>query len=518
MGIVTVPAEFFRAELRVYGDWREAFARELVQNATDASPTRIDITFEDLPGCGRVTFSDDGVGMTRQVLEDVFFALGRTTKTDGDSIGGFGRARIILCFAQAGYTIHTGNLLVTGKGGEYTITEVPEHHRGAKFTIDLLDDDTSRVASAFDRFLSSCTLTVPVHINGYAQPGKALPKRAMRVLRDSDERAWGKVYVTENRYSGSALVRVNGLTMFRRWIGGDDDVVLELDPRQSREVLAASRDQLRGEYLTAFDEFIADLSRNRRRALRPPAEPLDLRVGGGGFMVSDAESKPEENPSGDAPCEAAEARPAREDGESGGTMVRVTPANEAAYNNFAKAPADQLDLMDLLASMAAEPVKPRLGFDVYLLAGENDTRVRKLARTWDPSGWTGTTGQRRRALLLAWKAAVSVALDTLLARHPELGRVMWTVGWTFDEDAIAVHRSSGDGHVLALNPVTADGKSRYKVSSRADRRDLLASALHEVAHIAHPDHDERFASVLTSLFAQTDPVEADRRIREAASR
>jgi hypothetical protein len=57
------------------------------------------VTFEDVDGHGRVRFADDGTGMTRRTLEEVFFALGRTTKDGEDSIGGFGRARIILCFA-----------------------------------------------------------------------------------------------------------------------------------------------------------------------------------------------------------------------------------------------------------------------------------------------------------------------------------------------------------------------------------------------------------------------------------
>ena len=151
------------------------------------------------------------------------------------------------------------------------------------------------------------------------------------------------------------------------------------------------------------------------------------------------------------------------------------------------------------------------------MADARTARVRKLARAWDPSFWDERTGRRRRALLLAWKAAVSTALDLLVARHPELGEVLWTVGWTFDTEVKAVHRSAGKGHVLALNPVDEAGTMRYQISRRADRQRMLAIALHEVAHVGVENHDERFASLLTALFGELDPVEADRCMRDAAA-
>jgi hypothetical protein len=100
-------------------------------------------------------------------------------------------------------------------------------------------------------------------------------------------------------------------------------------------------------------------------------------------------------------------------------------------------------------------------------------------------------------LLFAWKAAVEAALDALMAIRPDMS-VLWTVGWTFDEepeqptaDTLAAHVSAGDGHVLALNPVTADGTMRYQVSKRESRQALLAAALHEVAHVEIDGHGQR---------------------------
>jgi len=506
MATVTVPAEFFRGELRVYGNWREAFARELLQNAVDAAPTRIDVAFTTVDGHGRVTFSDDGCGMSRVVLEEVFFALGKTTKTGADSIGGFGRARIIICFAQHRYQIRTGHLLVDGYGGEYTISESADYYAGTQFIIDVLDENTERIAYAFRSLLRTCTLGVPVILDGVDAPRRAMPARAARVMRDGDANAWGRVYVTGGL--GALQVRVHGLTMFTRWLLSDDDIVLELEPARSRELLSASRDQLHDPFNQELDKFISDLTRNRRGALKAPDRPLDLRVGGGGFLATDA-------------AVLAEPEPAIGTGEHGqlelslpapaaGTWVPVTAANEAAYaHQEARRKADGTH------RRFAELPSHTLGFDVYLLADASDARVRKLARAWDPTGWDENNGLRRRALLTAWKSCVAYAMNLLVGVHPELGRVLWTVGWVFDTDVRGLHRSSGGGHILALNPVDGNDVTRYKITSRVDRQLMLSIALHEVAHVAVDGHDEKFAGVLTSLIGAVDPAAAERAMRTA---
>lgn len=493
MATVTVPAEFFRGELRVYSDWREAFARELLQNATDAAPSRIEVSFDSAGDHGRVSVTDDGHGMSRKVLEEVFFALGRTTKEGAGSIGGFGRARIIICFAQTSYTIHTGHLLVEGRGGEYTISEVAEYRRGCRFVIELLDPDSSRVRSAFTSLLHSCSIAVPVTIDGEAAVQRPKPARATRVLRDAQGASWARLYVSDG--AGKLLVRVHGLTMFSRWLPGYDDVVLELEPARSREVLSASRDQLHTSFGAQLDTFVADLSGNRRRALRPPDGPLDVRIGGGGFLLSGAAGV-----SGGA---------SRED-SSGTTTVTLTPSGAAAVASagagWASAPR---------AESAGSEGGAGLGFDVFMLADTSDARVRKLARAWDPTGWDHTTGRRRRALLLGWKAAVGHAMDVLLERHEGVGQVMWTVGWTFDAETRAMHRRIGEGHVIALNPAEAGGAARFHPSQRSSRRRLLALALHEVCHVQVDEHNEAFAGLLTELHSHCDELAADRTIRAA---
>ena len=79
-GTVALSPRFFANELKAYSDWRDAFWRELVQNSVDAGCRNIDVRIagsEDEPS---VTFRDDGPGMSRETLRDVYFQLGATTK------------------------------------------------------------------------------------------------------------------------------------------------------------------------------------------------------------------------------------------------------------------------------------------------------------------------------------------------------------------------------------------------------------------------------------------------------
>ena len=115
-GTVQIPKSFHvRERDRAYDDWTLSIFREFVQNSIDAGATRIDISiasavpkgFEGRPpdarNVTRLVFEDDCGGMSLDVLNKVYFRLGETTKTGDDSVGGFGRARIMQNFSQVRY-------------------------------------------------------------------------------------------------------------------------------------------------------------------------------------------------------------------------------------------------------------------------------------------------------------------------------------------------------------------------------------------------------------------------------
>lgn len=130
--ILTVPKEFFVEERnKFYDAWVEAFPREFFQNSVDAGAKTIRVRIDEAKGKGsfgrdphrssvtRFVFEDDGHGMSHQVLENVFFTLGASTKRDeNSSVGGFGRARIMQAFSQDRYSIRTRDRYVEGDGPE----------------------------------------------------------------------------------------------------------------------------------------------------------------------------------------------------------------------------------------------------------------------------------------------------------------------------------------------------------------------------------------------------------------
>jgi hypothetical protein len=130
---VSTPKEFFVSERdRFYSDWTLSFWREFFQNSVDAGAKRIDISVEtsdprgsfDDPASSRdsvtrIVFSDDGCGMSESVLNNVYFSIGATTKEGGDNIGGYGRARLMTCFANLRYSILTTDRFVMGDGADW---------------------------------------------------------------------------------------------------------------------------------------------------------------------------------------------------------------------------------------------------------------------------------------------------------------------------------------------------------------------------------------------------------------
>lgn len=131
-GTVRVPkSNHVKERNRAYDDWTISIFREFFQNSIDAGSTRIDIRIAEAVPKGydgrdpdarhvtRLVFEDNGGGMSADVLEDVYFAMGETTKGGDDSVGGFGRARQMQAFANVRYSIRTQDLLVEGDGSDY---------------------------------------------------------------------------------------------------------------------------------------------------------------------------------------------------------------------------------------------------------------------------------------------------------------------------------------------------------------------------------------------------------------
>lgn len=139
---VTFDKHFFLRERdQNYGSWMIAWWREQFQNSVDAGAKNIRIYLKEAEARGafdeyrgsepktvvRVVFADDGCGMSRQVLESVYFRVGSSTKVGEEGkVGGFGRARMMTCFSQDRYSILTKNSFVMGRADDFDVFSLKE--------------------------------------------------------------------------------------------------------------------------------------------------------------------------------------------------------------------------------------------------------------------------------------------------------------------------------------------------------------------------------------------------------
>ena len=341
--LVATPKSFFIKERDgFYADWQLSFWREFFQNSVDAGSKSIAISVTEEKGRGsfdepgnpaatmtRVVFQDDGCGMTQEVLDKVYFAIGQTTKEgDGASVGGYGRARLMTCFSQARYSILTTDRFVMGDGPDYVnwSLEEAEVHLGKAIAKLSGDDDASvlarkglesdlamvrearagggfkgcrvevdveqtgrwssptvdRMSLKLREYLSESQIPCSVTVNGKTpeehfgsadkiQARRGPVKRTLSAVVEGEKVDFATVHTSEGdkaRHKGLMIVRVDGASMYSTGIEAKGvQVILEIRKDLSRAVLNSNRDGLKPEYREAVESFVAELNVDDRSAL-----------------------------------------------------------------------------------------------------------------------------------------------------------------------------------------------------------------------------------------------------------
>ena len=296
---LTIGPDYWRKERDdAYYNWAEAFPREFMQNSCDAAARLIEIDFLGLVGRRdllRCIVADDGKGMDRNILDNVFFKLGASTKDvhGSTNTGGFGRARQMTHFAAEGYEIITNDIKVVGRASEYNYVESEGFRRGCQMIIDLIPknrwNNDINLKAEFVNFLKTCQLEQRVVIDGERHTEWTYRRKLLKPL-SYDERAFANLYVNKSAIDkdaseGVLLVRVNGLTMFKQSVSPKVQVILEIDPTMSREVLTSNRDGLSYGFRGVLTQFVETLNTETKSALR--VEEKETRhISGTGSFVS----------------------------------------------------------------------------------------------------------------------------------------------------------------------------------------------------------------------------------------
>lgn len=512
---IVLAADFFKKERQAYRRWRWALWRELFQNAIDQQASAITIRVAPLTANSyRLSFHDNGPGMSRDILQTVYFAVGASSKGGDDgTIGGMGRARMLTCFSMASWSIRSQDYEVIGSGGSYEVFDRPSVS-GCALTIDVDDCSAEWGIEMLHGFLRESRITATVSLNDAMLTLSAGHLgRHIRNLQVG-ETVFARVYVNKSITTNTVIVRVNGVSMFTTDSDVTGQVVVELLPQISRIALTSNRDGLHYDYSSGLTAFTTELSVNTRSATQGVRQRRTTMVAGGGALRTPRRVKPVPPLTADQRAQAAQ-------------MARLTlpstmpePLARTAAFTAPSVTVNETVSQGLKTDLAAY-LATTFG-DIYLFDETEITAMRQSITSYQPENWRlkqlGGKSVRRGAttikLLMAWKIVLEYAIELSLdLRHGT--ECAWSVGFVFHDDNLADHRDQDARHIFSLRPVDTSGKRAYAVQDRAALKRLMTLAKHEVTHMAHSWHNEAFSGSREQLDMVFDDTEAFRRIKTA---
>lgn len=482
---IRIGPRFFAIEKQNYSNWKSAIIREGLQNAADSTGcTRIDFEVEEKENSAILTIKDNGRGMNRDVLTNVFLVMGESLKDNG-AVGGFGKAKIVLCFSQIRYQIISNDYLLEGCGAEYEIKDNP-YTKGCIFKIETEKADWIGIINSI---LSKSSLRQLIYINGERFTNTLHRGRLTRNL------SFGDMYVNKSA-TPRLIVRAGGTWMFSRSISAKAQVCIEINPEEARKVLTANRDGLQWEQEKELDRLLNELASDTSSALKDKTRKfikfadkskcfVAKKKNKGGVIIPMPVAAPQE---GQRFVEKTVLG-------GGNTVMRPTVEGfaTAAFTNYDN------DIEEFVAEYK-KTVDPVLAS--MLLSNESESvEIAKIAKLYDPEVMS-ETGTRFK-LLKIWKVINEIVLDIYTEWRG--GEYPWAVGFLFSDDAEAQLRTEEGVHYVLLNPVDKAGKMAYSVNSKEDIYSLIVLACHEISHMGEDCkyHSEAFASVFTQLMRKT---------------
>jgi hypothetical protein len=510
MPTITIPREFFTKERNtVYSTWRFAFWRELIQNAVDAGSTKVDILTETLGEDLKIVFSDNGCGMSEDVLSNVYFSLGKSTKDGSSGIGGFGRARILTCFSMVYYKIWTQDNYVDGSGASYELVKLDERVDGCRLEIMVDGTSDSMMVSHLKDYVRASDLKTTITLNGEEINNISLPlgSHVRDLVVEGEDKSFAKVYVTKGEMDYYMLVRVNGTLMYREYVGVPHRITIELDPERSREILTASRDSLHDKYRKAVAAYRDELTSNTSRAIKSDKNKVKTRSAGSGMirsvkLVTSSTSAGRDEPAGER------------------HLVSISEMQFAGDVEALRAEVQKIDYLDLstsqrerLAELMVKNPDIEDSFSplpsIVFLRNTANEKIISASEKYRPANWryvikngrvVWTQGEEQIRLLMMWKYMCEQAVRALI----DSGRaydVVWSIGWVFEDETLAMADRSADGYHFLVNPINGEGKMRFRLRDASSLKQMMSDAKHEVAHVASMSHNEDFALTLSDIDA-----------------
>lgn len=528
-GAITLGPEYFQAPLREYTEWPVKWWREVVQNAADAGAARVHLgTVTNEDGTVTAFCEDNAGGMSKEVLFGKFLVMGGTTKTAGDTVGGFGKAKELILLPWLEWEVKSGEYAVRApEGGAAWKSSTGNRFHGTRVSARQPAGNHTTIEAAMEFLQRSWfenirfTLTKDGEIIPFERKQMYNVSRAepLRSLPDMD------IYFQEGERRSIAWVRVGGLFMFSRWTDTlPGQLVVELKG-SSIKTLTSNRDGFaRHDIARQLDGYLNEVAKDTTSALKKKKGLLKKKyVTGRKTVAYDPPQIPYSSGSvasveggkrilteGGIVDVVGQLRERMAGGESGGSEGSEHFADiSTLFSALAMAP-DLLSALAFSSDRGMEKALKQIAFEPdFILI--NEVENFKIPARFLPE--TMTVGVARLAKV--WLEVCRWVLMQLECGEP------YAVGFLFDKTTGAAYLKEGEEHWLLLNPYALEKKwpslardfehgekpentlDFLKVTDRKDFQHLYALAVHEATHFANGIgyHDEAFASAMTHNFA-----------------
>jgi hypothetical protein len=509
-GQMKLGRRFFEGALKDYSDWRIAWWRECVQNAVDAGASNVELDAAQLEdGTWQVSCSDDGRGMDQDTIVEKFLAFGETTKEQGDTAGGFGKAKEVLILPWLGWSLESRDTLIEGVAASWDdqFPKTVPRRKGTKLTVRMpADEYTSGYHAA--AFLERCNISgVSFTINGRSTSAKQHPGRLLM----QNEKA--KVYYNKSAPVHGIFVRTKGLYMFSEWMSSDAKgaVFVEITV-PSIEVLTSNRDAFQDRSLRAL---LGDVQ--RRIAVDPTStlarSTLTRKVyrGSGLFNADAAASEVLANIPSMPKTGKGAIQLTKEAGEEMAQLVVEVVTEKSRERGWgdgagivdAEIAQAILGSVPILGQQHLENVTKQLVWspDFYVV---NEIEGFRVPKKYTPEGMAPMVLR----LAKLWAELCRYVLAQLNCDKP------FGVGFHFSDHSMASHSDDDGQHWLLVNPLAHvdeaqrmlpmdTSASPISYAKDQDLRNIYASAIHEATHMVDgiSAHNEIFSSAFTKNLA-----------------
>lgn len=489
---VKISSEFFKKEFNDYLDPTWSIIREFAQNSIDApGTTTISVDISTQGENTVLSFSNNGQPMTREILVDKLLALGASGKDfNAGAVGGFGKAKVILYFCHQSYKIESGNLVVEGQGGNYTLTESTTYFPGTKSTIVIEDTVSWKLEDKLRKFIKYAQWRGEFIINGQSHRSTFRRGKYRRDL-EKNGRIWAKVFTNQSS-TNQLVVRIGGNPMFCQYVDYDGCVIVDLEG-QSVDTLTSNRDSIKYPYSNEISRFVSEVATSRSSALRPARKSRYTRYAG-------YQLQPEvlqEQLNGTVESQTITQQAASEVFEMMARVIREG-SFEPSKNMPIVAKGSYYSNSSQESGVTQPKTQLRSSIGVNFII---DNQVdRKIPEAYLPTGF----GPRQKDLALIWSRLCLTACEILgVEKTFSVGFLFQSESESSDTKALAQYLNHEQfGHVLFLSPAIV-GKTLKLRWSKSDSHELIMAAVHEVLHMnGYFNHNEAFASALTMAAAR----------------